>query len=166
MAQGYESRRPPAAISFVERGETQEGRPCLELDGVRLEPITSHVRCRSSDATAALADVAANVYCVKSLSEGLALRARLPEGVTLVTPKGDRLTSRSLVVWTASDPGQSVLFASRRSPHSGTAFMSLRTGWASLMTTGMRPERRPRPLNGPHALRLRAPVLLRRGWPT
>ena len=109
MAQGYESRRPPAAISFVERGETQEGRPALELDGVRLEPITSHVRCRSSDATAALADVAANVYCVKSLSEGLALRARLPEGVTLVTPKGDRLTSRSLVVWTASDPGQSVL---------------------------------------------------------
>ena len=106
MAQGYESRRPPAAISFVERGETQEGRPALELDGVRLEPITSHVRCRSSDATA---DVAANVYCVKSLSEGLALRARLPEGVTLVTPKGDRLTSRSLVVWTASDPGQSVL---------------------------------------------------------
>ena len=99
LAQGYESRRPPAAISFVE----------LELDGVRLEPITSHVRCRSSDATAALADVAANVYCVKSLSEGLALRARLPEGVTLVTPKGDRLTSRSLVVWTASDPGQSVL---------------------------------------------------------
>lgn len=109
MAQGYESRRPPAAISFVERGETQEGRPALELDGVRLEPITSHVRCCSSDATAALADVAANVYCVKSLSEGLALRARLPEGVTLVTPKGDRLTSRSLVVWTASDPGQSVL---------------------------------------------------------
>lgn len=109
LAQGYESRRPPAAISFVERGETQEGRPALELDGVRLEPITSHVRCRSSDATAALADVAANVYCVKSLSEGLALRARLPEGVTLVTPKGDRLTSRSLVVWTASDPGQSVL---------------------------------------------------------
>ena len=109
MAQGYESRRPPTAISFVERGETQEGRPALELDGVRLEPITSHVRCRSSDATAALADVAANVYCVKSLSEGLALRARLPEGVTLVTPKGDRLTSRSLVVWTASDPGQSVL---------------------------------------------------------
>ena len=109
MAQGYESRRPPAAISFVERGETQEGRPALELDGVRLEPITSHVRCRSSDATAALADVAANVYCVKSLSEGLVLRARLPEGVTLVTPKGDRLTSRSLVVWTASDPGQSVL---------------------------------------------------------
>ena len=102
-------RRPPAAISFVERGETQEGRPALELDGVRLEPITSHVRCCSSDATAALADVAANVYCVKSLSEGLALRARLPEGVTLVTPKGDRLTSRSLVVWTASDPGQSVL---------------------------------------------------------
>ena len=109
LAQGYESRRPPAAISFVERGETQEGRPALELDGVRLEPITSHVRCCSSDATAALADVAANVYCVKSLSEGLALRARLPEGVTLVTPKGDRLTSRSLVVWTASDPGQSVL---------------------------------------------------------
>ena len=109
MAQGYESRRPPAAISFVERGETQEGRPALELDGVRLEPITSHVRCCSSDATAALADVAANVYCVKSLSEGLALRARLSEGVTLVTPKGDRLTSRSLVVWTASDPGQSVL---------------------------------------------------------
>lgn len=109
MTQGYESRRPPAAISFVERGETQEGRPALELDGVRLEPITSHVRCCSSDATAALADVAANVYCVKSLSEGLALRARLPEGVTLVTPKGDRLTSRSLVVWTASDPGQSVL---------------------------------------------------------
>ena len=106
---GYESRRQPAAISFVERGETQEGRPALELDGVRLEPITSHVRCCSSDATAALADVAANVYCVKSLSEGLALRARLPEGVTLVTPKGDRLTSRSLVVWTASDPGQSVL---------------------------------------------------------
>ena len=26
-----------------------------------------------------------------------------------MTPKGDRLTSRSLVVWTASDPGQSVL---------------------------------------------------------
>lgn len=109
FAQGFESRRPPALVSFVERAESQPQVRALELEGVRLEPLVSRVECRSPDASAALADALARTYCIKSLSEGFALRAAIPEGVTLVTPKGDRLTRRSLVVWTASEPGQSVL---------------------------------------------------------
>ena len=109
MAQGYEGRRPPAVVSFVERGEAEASVPALELNGMRLEPLASRVECRSSDASAAMADAVANVYCVRNLSEGLSLRTALPDGVVLVTPRGDRLTRRSLVVWTASDPGQSVL---------------------------------------------------------
>lgn len=109
LAQGFESRRPPALVSFVERADARPQVTALELEGVRLEPLVSRVECRSPDAAAALADALARTYCIKSLSEGFSLRAAIPEGVTLVTPRGDRLTRRSLVVWTASEPGQSVL---------------------------------------------------------
>lgn len=105
----FEEKRPPAMLGFVEKGGELSTPVSLTMGGQTFEPLLVHVTLTDDDAAGAVIDRLGGVYCARALRDALRVRQALPEGVTLVTPRGDRVTRSTLAVWASDDPGLSLL---------------------------------------------------------
>lgn len=112
VAGTFAEDRPPAPLGFVEgapKGEPPALPGALVVDGHSFEPLVGAVEMKSAAARAALPGWLSGHYRVGALSEALAVRDSLPEGTTLVTPEGDRVTRHGVEYWTNTDPSVGML---------------------------------------------------------
>ena len=119
-ASGFERERPPALLSFAapvpgESASEASGGALSEAllklgEKCALRPLSDVVTSAHPAVAAAVRDWCAGVGLVESLAEAMRVRESIPEGVTLVTPKGD-IVGRASITFFASDAPENSLLA-------------------------------------------------------
>lgn len=107
---GYEKKRPPAPLFFIDgAGEPRDASESFRVGETVFAPLISKVSSHTPANRRVTEAWLHNIWCVPDLACALRYREHLPDGALLVTPSGDRVSSVSLDIWAVDNPDVSVL---------------------------------------------------------
>lgn len=132
--------RAPGCATFwrgydggTEPPETEDSgmSPCV-VAGETFSALISFMEASEPAVRAALCEVLRGYYACPSLNTAIRLQDELPEGVTLVTPEGDRVTRRRIALWAKTTDGlltlaENVRVAEKRYEEVRATFIDVRS---------------------------------------